>query len=181
MTTHTGGDHQQLVDQAYEGAFGYESTYGVCPQCVLAAVDDVLELGAEDVFKAAHGLAGGGALSGQGTCGALIGALLAVGVRHGRERSDFANDDYMHAFALNKRVYDGFVQEFGSPICAEIQRKIMGRSYDLWNPKEFKAFLADGGHDDKCPHVAGTAARLAVRVLLEAERESPRRRNSSAK
>ena len=138
MTTHTRENKQRILDQSYQRAFTYEATYGCCPQCVLAAVDDVLRIGGDEVFKAAYGLAGGGALSGKGTCGALVGAMLAVGVKHGRDRADFANDSYMHSFALSKRVYDAFVAEFGGPICAEIQKKIMGRSYDLWDPKDFK-------------------------------------------
>ena len=180
MTTRTIEDKQQMMDRAYELAFQYEATHGCCPQCVLAAIDDVLHIGGDEVFKASHGLAGGGALSGKGTCGALIGAMLAVGARHGRGRADFASDSYMHSFALAKRVYDAFVDEFGSPICAEIQTKIMGRAYDLWDHKDFKAFLADGGHEDKCTNVAGTAARIAAEVLLEAE-EKPRRVRSTSR
>jgi C_GCAxxG_C_C family probable redox protein len=179
VTSRAIDDKQQIAERAYELAFKYEATHGCCPQCVLAAVDDVLHIGGDEVFKAAHGLAGGGGLSGNGTCGALVGATLAVGARHGRDRANFANDSYMHSFALAKRVHDAFVDKFGSPICSEVQTKIMGRSYDLWDHKDFKAFLADGGHGDKCTNVAGTAARIAAEVLLEADEKPPRLRNTS--
>lgn len=172
MTTNTIEDRQRILDQVYRLAYDYEGTHGCCPQCVLAAIDDVLGIGGDDVFKAAHGLAGGGGLTGQGTCGALAGAMLAVGAKNGRDRADFGNGSHMHSYVLAKRIYDSFVGEFGSPICSEIQTRTMGRSYDMWDQKDFKAFLADGGHEDKCTNVAGTAARMAADLLLESEHNS---------
>ena len=160
---------QGILDRAYRSAYEYEQTFGCCPQCVLAAIQDVLGTGSNELFKAAHGLAGGGALTQRGTCGALAGALLAVGAEHGRDRADFARGPQMQSYALAKKVFDAFVDEFASPICAEIQTREMGRSFDLWDQKEFEAFLAAGGHQDKCPNVAGTAARIAASVLLDAK------------
>jgi len=43
----------------------------------------------------------------------------------------------------------------------------MGRSFDMWDRADYKAFLAAGGHTDKCTAVAGTAARIAAEVLLD--------------
>jgi len=165
-------DKQRILDEVYRLAYEYEGTHGCCPQCVLAAIHDVLGIGGDDLFKAAHGLAGGGGLTGQGTCGALVGATLAVGARHGRERADFANGPHVPSYALAKRVYDSFVEEFGSPICADVQHSTMGRSYDMWDQTDFNAFLADGGHADKCTNVAGTAARIAAELLLDGEQKS---------
>ncbi len=175
MTAIDLSDGQHVLDQAYRSAYEYEQTFGCCPQCVLAAIQDVLGIGGDDLFKAAHGLAGGGALSQAGTCGALIGALLAIGAAHGRGRADFAAGPNMKSYALAKKMFDAFVEEFGSPICADIQTREMGRSFDLWDPKDFEAFLAAGGHGDKCPNVAGTAAKLAAGVLLEAEAKATRK------
>ena len=176
MTGMDSSDSQHLLDQTYQSAYGYEQTFGCCPQCVLAAIQDVLGTGSDDLFKAAHGLAGGGGLTQTGTCGALVGALLAIGAAHGRDRADFAGGPQMQSYALAKKMFDAFVEEFGSPICAEIQTREMGRSFDLWDQKDFEAFLAAGGHQDKCPNVAGTAARMAAEVLLEADHAPPKRK-----
>ncbi len=160
-------DRMALLDEAYAKAFAYERDNGCCAQCVLAAVQDVLGVGNDDLFRASHTLSAGGALTTKGTCGALAGAMLAVGSARGRSRQDFGNGSYGEAFALAKRVYDEFVGEFGSPICAEVQARVMGRSFDMWDGDDFKAFLAAGGHVDKCPQVVGTAARIAADLLFD--------------
>ncbi|MDA8216626.1 MAG: C-GCAxxG-C-C family protein [Dehalococcoidales bacterium] len=171
MTIHDSAEREQTLDRVYEVAFNLEGTYGCCPQCVLAALQDVLSVGSDELVMAAHPLTGGAGLSLQGTCGALNGAILAVGWRYGRDRAHFGSDEFGGSFALGKRVFDAFVETFGSPTCRDVQTKLMGRSYDFWDPQEFEAFLADGGHDDKCTHVVGTAARIAAEALLDAEAE----------
>lgn len=158
---------QELLKQVYDLAYEYERSNGCCAQCVLAAVQDVTGVGDDPLFKASHTLSAGGALTTQGTCGALAGALLAVGAMHGRSREDFARGPKEDSFELAKQVYDAFVGEFGSPVCADVQSKIMGRSYDMWDRQDFKAFLEAGGHEDKCPHVVGMAARIAADLLFD--------------
>lgn len=172
MSTLNPLDQQDILKRVYDTAFEYERVQGCCPQCVLAAVQDVVGVGGDELFKAAHTLTAGGAMTTTGTCGALAGALMAVGCVHGRSRADFANGPGIPSFVLAKRVFDAFVEEFGSPICADIQTKLMGRPFDMWDGAEFKAFLAAGGHEDKCPHVVATAAQIATGLLLsEAEAE----------
>lgn len=167
MSTTQPIDRHQLMKRVYETAFEFERTNGCCPQCVLAAVQDVMGVGDDGLFKAAHTLTGGGGVTTKGTCGALAGAMLAVGSVHGRERREFAAGPCESSFLLGKRVFDRFVEEFGSPICAEVQANLMGRSFDLWDKDDFEAFLAAGGHEDKCPKVVATAASIAVDLLLD--------------
>ncbi len=149
---------QETINRAYALAYEYEQKYGCCPQCVLAAIQDVLGIVDDVTFKAAHALAGGGGLSGGGTCGALSGGMLALGARYGRDHADFAGRRYRQSFLLAKRLYDRFVAEFGSPICAQVQTSIFGRSFDLWDAEDHAAFKEAGGHRDKCPSVAGKVA-----------------------
>jgi len=80
---------EQLIEQAYCLAFKYEAELGSCPQCVLAALNETLEVGDETTIKSADVLAGGSALSTRGTCGALVGGLLALGSLTGRTYNDF--------------------------------------------------------------------------------------------
>lgn len=164
-------DRQQLVERVYEAAYEFERTNGCCPQCVLAAVQDVMGVGDDGLFKASHTLTGGGGVTTKGTCGALAGAMLAVGFAHGRERQEFGAGPRESSFLLGRRVFDRFVGEFGSPICAEVQTKLMGRSFDLWDQDDFEAFLAAGGHEDKCPKVVATAAGIAADILLDESSE----------
>jgi hypothetical protein len=122
------------------------------------------------VFKAATGLAGGGALTGVGACGGYAGGVMVLGQLAGRERADFedAGGVRFHAFDLAKGLADRFVAEFGSTICREVQTGVFGRSFNLRDRDDFARFEAAGAHDDKCPEVVGKAARMAVEIILEA-------------
>jgi C_GCAxxG_C_C family probable redox protein len=162
-------DNRKLIDQAYSLAYGYEQTHGNCPQCVMAAIQETLGGIDDETFKAGHALAGGGALTTIGTCGALAGALMAVSSYFGRDRANFGKGRFLQNYQLGKKVVERFVAEYGSPICGGVQAKIMGRSFDMWDAEDFKAFEAAGGHRDKCTGVAANAAAWAAETILEAK------------
>jgi len=165
-------DKTQTAKKAYALAYEFEQKYGACSQCVLAALQATVGSIDNEVFKAAYALAGGGAKTGQGTCGALAGGMLAIGAKYGRERADFETVRSTEASTLAKILYDRFVDEFGSPICAAVQEAIFGRSFDLWDPEERQAFEEAGGHRDKCPDVAGKAAMWTAEILLDVTGET---------
>lgn len=154
------------VKQAYDLAFDYERRYGVCPQCLIAAIDDLFDLQVNDVFKAGYALAGGLGLTGNCTCGALAGGVLILGYKYGRERKDFSTGTRLKAFALAKKLHDRFVAEFGSCRCNDVQRKIFGRSFNLWDEDEYRKFEEAGGHTDKCPDVVGKVAMWVAEQLI---------------
>lgn len=159
-------NRKEILEQVYARAFEYEQKYGSCAQCVLAAIDDVFGIVGADVFRAGHVLAGGGGLTGKGTCGALSGGVMALSCKHGRTRDSFAKGRYIRCYHLGKRLYDRFVQEYGSCICNKVQERIFGRSFNLWDPKEYAEFERDGGHKDKCPRVTGNVAMWVAEILL---------------
>ena len=158
---------QQILEEIGANAYRYEQTFGNCPQCVLASVQDALGCFDDAVFKAAFTLSGGGALSSRGTCGALAAGMMAIGAKYGRDRAHFDQKTYRPVSLVARRLLDRFVAEYGSPVCGDIQAKIMGRSFDLAIPEEFQAFEAAGGHDDKCPSVVRNAAVWTAEILLE--------------
>jgi C_GCAxxG_C_C family probable redox protein len=164
-------DKKETMEKAYALAYEFEQKYGACSQCVLAALQDTLGGVDDEVFRAAHALAGGAAKTGQGTCGALAGGMMAISARYGRERANFETVRSTDAPDLAKILYDRFVDEFGSPICAGVQKTIFGRSFDFWDPEERQAFEEAGGHEDKCPDVAGKAAMWTAEILLDAANE----------
>jgi C_GCAxxG_C_C family probable redox protein len=163
---------KEKLAQVYARAFEYEQKYGSCPQCVLAAIQDVLGGIDDEVFKAGYALAGGVGLSTNGTCGALSGGVMALCCKYGRPRESFAKGRYLKCHWLAKKLYDRFVQEYGSCICHDVQKKILGRSFDMWDEHDYDEFGKAGGHTDKCPSVAGNAAMWAAEILLE-RKEAP--------
>jgi hypothetical protein len=145
---------QEIIDKACCLAYGNEQKFGCWSQCVLAAIQDVLGTVDDATFKDSHALSGG---------------MLALSAKYGRERANFGTGRFMQSYRLGKRLYDQFVAEFGSPICAEVQTGLFGRSFDMWDAKDFHGFEEAGGHRDKCPSVAGRVAAWTAEMLIEAQ------------
>ena len=145
-------------------AYKYEQDYGGCSQAVVGAFKKVIGGIGDDVFKSATGLAGGIGLTGN-TCGALLGGVLVLGHFLGREFDNFADPEAMRfeTFALAKKLVENYESEYRSARCEKIMTAMMGRYYDIWTERE--AFLAAGGHDDKCPSVCANAARWTAEIL----------------
>lgn len=159
---------EKLIEQAYRLAFKYEAELGSCPQCVLSALMETFDVGDPATIKAADALAGGTALSTEGTCGALVGGLLAISSLVGRSYVDFKDGKKKRrVFKYAKKLYDRFVEEYGSPVCKDVQKKIFGRSFDLLDPKESEEFEKAGAHVDKCPSVSGNVARWTAEIILD--------------
>jgi C_GCAxxG_C_C family probable redox protein len=160
---------EELLKKAYELGFDYEKTYRGCSQCVIAAIQDTLDIRDDKVFKAATGFAGGAGLSGIGVCGAFAGSVMVLGQLKGRERSNFSDPERIRftSFDVTKKLVDKFLAEYGTLICRDVQQRIFGRSYYLRDPDEFRKFHDAGAHDEKCPDVVGKAARMAVEIILD--------------
>jgi len=159
---------EQLLKKIYDLAFNYEAERGSCPQCVLAALFETLNIGDEATIKSADALAGGTALSTKGTCGALVGGLLAISSVVGREYDDFcAGKTKRRVFQFSKQLYDKFIDEYSSPLCCDVHLKLFGRTFNLMDPKEYEEFEKAGAHVDKCPSVSGNVARWTAEIILE--------------
>ncbi len=122
-------------------------------------------------------LAGGVVRCGE-TCGAVIGALAALGIVAGREKiEDVATYRGLIPAGLELRaaILKQIQTEFGikdnleSALCWGIQDEVFGRHFDLRKADEMAAFQearktsANGG----CARVAGIAAEVAAKKILE--------------
>lgn len=155
-------DKTILADRAYAKAMQYELDYGCCPQCVLASVQETIGGIDDATIKAVHGLSGGGALTAAGTCGALTGGLVALSARYGRDRNKLDKGRYINNFKKCKDLVERFRAEFGGVTCAELQKRFTGRTYDMWDAEEYRAF--DAARDKQCAHATGTVTRWVVEM-----------------
>nr|VFJ57648.1 MAG: C_GCAxxG_C_C family probable redox protein [Candidatus Kentron sp. FM]VFJ58114.1 MAG: C_GCAxxG_C_C family probable redox protein [Candidatus Kentron sp. FM] len=153
---------QALAEEAYEKASRYERDYGCCPQCVLMAVQETVGLVDDNTIKASHGLAGGGGLTARGTCGALVGGLMALSAKRGRGRNELDKGRFMYNFKNGRELVERFEREFGGITCEALQKAFTGRVYDLWSEEEYKAFKEARG--EKCLHTTGTVAKWLVEM-----------------
>jgi len=166
---------QRLTQEAGRKAHNYDRHSG-CSQSVLGSLQETLSIGDKESFKAATVLSGGVARCGE-TCGALLGALMALGLVVGRERIEDTEQyrkameparDVCERFKEALRVKFGFGGELRSTLCRDIQERIYGRSFDLNKAEDYRAFIAAGGHSDVgCLKVCGIAAQVGAEKILE--------------
>ena len=93
---------------------------------------------------------------------------MVISSKIGRDRRNFRDPERIRwkTYELAKKLYDKFVEEYGSGTCSDIQNKIMGRSFDLWDPADFEEFDKAGGHTEKCPSVVANAAKWTTEILM---------------
>ncbi len=104
-------DHLELALKAGNLARNYEKANTGCAQSTVAGILDALEISGDEVFKSASGLADGLGLSGNCTCGALMGGALVISFLFGRERKDFSDPlAGMKAYELSKVLHDEFME-----------------------------------------------------------------------
>lgn len=146
-----------------------------CSQSVLLSLQEVFSIGGLDSFKAATILSGGIARRGE-TCGAIIGALMALGLVMGRETMEDTPqyratmnpaNDLCQRFQTALQTEFHFPGKLKSTLCRDIHKKLYGRAFNLNDKEEYQAFLDAGGHSDNgCPKVCGIAAQLAAEMIL---------------
>jgi C_GCAxxG_C_C family probable redox protein len=162
-------DRKQIIQKAYDLGFEYEKNYGGCAQCVMAAIQDATEIRNDYIFKAGSGLAGGAGLKLTGLCGGYSGSVMLMSAFFGRVRSKIDGDmeEKVSSLKMAAALNDKYVEKYGSVICRQVQKKIFGRSYDLWDPAEKQLFEEAGGHVDKCTTVVADAAGWATGFILD--------------
>lgn len=172
---------EKILSKAYQLGYDFERRHHGCGQCVIAAVYQIFpEMICEDIFRSANAQAGGLGLTSKGQCGAVTGAAMILSQIYGRNLNAMDDPDgkRFKAYRLGAEVARRFETEVGFLICCEIQNALMGRSFNLFNPDDFRAFESAGGHDNHCPHVVGSAAKIAVQLLLEQKQKKRIKGNS---
>jgi C_GCAxxG_C_C family probable redox protein len=158
---------EEIIERAYVQGEKYEQECTGCAQTAIAGIFDAIAIRNNDVFKSASGLADGLGLSGNGTCGALVGGAMVIGYLFGRERKDFKDMlKPMKSYLLAKKLHDAFLERYGTCRCHDLQASLMGRTFNLLDKKEFQEALKLG-MIKHCSKVVGTAAKLATMIILE--------------
>jgi C_GCAxxG_C_C family probable redox protein len=160
-------DPAEIIEEAHRLAKEYEKKCTGCAQSVVAGLLDALGIEDESVFKAASGLADGIGLTGDGSCGALTGGCMVMGLLFGRERKD--HEDMMKpmkSYLMCKELHEDFMKQYGSCRCFDIQEKLMGRTYNMYDPEELKEAFKSGMMEH-CSGVVGRSAEKTAKMILE--------------
>ncbi|MBW2343332.1 MAG: C_GCAxxG_C_C family protein [Deltaproteobacteria bacterium] len=158
---------EEIIERAYELGVRYEQECTGCAQTAIAGIFDAITIKNDDVFKSASGLADGMGLTGNGTCGALIGGVMVISYLFGRERKDF-KDMFkpMKSYLLSKVLHDRFLKRYGTCRCYDVQDSLMGRTFNLLDKKKFEEAIKFGMLKH-CSKVVGNTAKIATRIILE--------------
>ena len=175
LEKYRGLSRQQLLEKAYDLGVDFERHSGSCSQCTVAALREIL--GFEDaIVRVASSSCGGQAGLSTGTCGAVIGGTIVLDYYLGRPAELVSSTQAItqggealsRAMEAARTLCEKFVRQYGSILCPGIQENIYGRSFNLQDPAEWKAFMEAGAHTDpsKCMSVVGNAARWTLEMLI---------------
>ena len=160
----------EILDKAFKNGKQHEMESGNCSQCTIAGVFEALDIQNDDVFRSATGLADGVGLTGDGHCGALSGGAKAISYLFGRKKEDFPKMlKQIKACLLSKKLHDQFIEKYGTCRCTDLQTKLVGRFFNMYDPAEMEAAMK-AGMPDKCSTLVGEVARMTTKIILE-ERE----------
>ena len=127
-----------------------------CSQAVLAVMGPERGLDRETALRVAGALGAGI----NGPCGAVSGALMAIGLEHGRVSAEDSKS--------KRRCYDlgsEFVRRFRKAEGAIACRDLLG--YDLSKPGGAAKARASGLFRTLCPRLVATAVEVVEALLIE--------------
>ncbi len=148
-------DPKQIEEKAKK-IFGADGLF--CAESVLTAVSDEAKVVSPLIPRIATGFCGGFART-RGTCGAVTGGIMALGILFGR---DAAKQPYEPVYKRVQQFLRLFEEEFGSTNCFELT------GFDL-SKKEGRQAFAERGMMEKCRHFTGRAARLVAELSNDFE------------
>jgi C_GCAxxG_C_C family probable redox protein len=135
---------------AFEGGFN-------CCQSVLATYGPRFGLKRELALKIASGFGGGIGHLGE-TCGAVTGALMVIGLKHGgTEAGDEKSSE--KTYGLISQFLERFKARHGSISC----RELLG--YDISTPEGRQAIEEKGLFDNPCPNYIRDSAEILEEIL----------------
>lgn len=128
-----------------------------CSQAVLAAFSETLGLDRERALKISQPFGGGMAGLGM-TCGAVTGAMLAIGLKYGRTRPE-DEEAKQKTYRLVRELLLRFKGLHGSIVC----RDLIG--VDLSAPDGHKLGAERGVFENLCPGFVADAAQILEEIL----------------
>ena len=144
------------MSEAEEAKKKFEKGF-LCAPAVLSTYSEQLGLEKALALKTACGFGAGIGRMGR-TCGAVTGAVMVIGLKHGQVNLADA-ESREKTYKLVKEFIDRFTAIHGSIEC----RELIG--YDLSNSAELKSARESGVFQNRCPGFVYDAARILEDVL----------------
>ena len=163
---------EELEEKAWELGTDYEAKYKGCCQSVFLAVVDTLRWGGFDIFPKEMEeqfysgiclLSAGVCMTGEGTCGAVSGAVIAYGMAHNiPQHTDDPATSARAAIGIRDTLLAKYYETYGSMLCKDVMRKYFGKAWDLASEEMTKEFL---GITDGC--VIRQTAKWTTGIIVD--------------
>ncbi len=138
-----------------------------CAQSSFIALKEQFGLDGDQLIKALTPMPG--IAERGGTCGAVTGPLMAMGLIYGRDIQHLDNwDAYQASLIPTGHFCEQFEKEFGTTLCSEVQEVKFGRCFRLTDPAELQEFQ-NAGATEHCSEVVKSAVHMAAEIILEDE------------
>jgi C_GCAxxG_C_C family probable redox protein len=132
-----------------------------CAQSVLLTMQEYYGIRKNRLIPKIATAFGGGIGRRGSTCGALAGAIMAIGLKHGTDGTVLKEKEEAYTLAL--KVYNRFAREFGNTLCKELI------GYDLTSSKEREKMRRLNVREQKCSNFV----KKAVEILVDIEEQKP--------
>lgn len=152
------------MDKPNEAAAAFRGAFN-CAQSVFVAFAPDLGLEREIALRVAGGLGGGIGRLGSEVCGAVSGAVLVIGLKHGKYLPD-DNAARERTYALVQEFARRFRELHGHLRCSELL------GHDVGTPQGRQAAHDSGLHDTLCPRLVRDAAEIAEELLGASDTEN---------
>lgn len=128
-----------------------------CCQSVLSAYGPQFGLDRDLALKLASGFGGGIGHLGE-TCGAVTGALMVIGLKHGGTLAE-DEDSQEETFSLINQFLERFKARHGSIRC----RELLG--YDISTPEGLQSAMDKELFEKRCPDYVRASAEILEQLL----------------
>jgi C_GCAxxG_C_C family probable redox protein len=129
-----------------------------CSQAVFTVFGTEYGLSENDCLKIGCSF-GAGMGRQQLTCGAVTGALLAIGLKYGKALGD-SEDKKQETYMKTREFFTEFIKIHGSSSCRELLKGL-----DMNDPKDYQTIIDQGLFDTFCEKYVADAVRIAERIM----------------
>jgi len=159
---------EQAMEVAFQAGFEGERERFCCSQECFHGVSKALGIKNSLIFRCLSAFEGGTAITTEGTCGAVAGAMAAFSYFFGRTYDQWEEKNMVcDSSFMGQELIKRFKARHGTIICGDILEKKMGRRFDFSKEEELKCYEEMGGHAKVCPTIVGVAAAWTVGILWE--------------
>lgn len=129
-----------------------------CTQSVLVVFGTDHGLSENDCLKVACGF-GGGMGRQQLTCGAVTGAVMALGLKYGKGSVD-PEEKKTKTYIKTRELFSEFSKANGSTVCLELLKGL-----DMNDPQDHKKIMQLGLFDSLCEKFVADAVKITEKLI----------------